>query len=227
MKVLSQDRLKLFALIAMLVDHIAQIFLSQTVTGCLLRSTIGRTVFPIFCILLAQHLATQNCFGKYIKRLSIFTFISQIILFPFIGMDLNIFFSLLVATVFLEFCHEGNKNNLSSMQRCLAYIILFIGCALLSILCPYEIFGFLFIISLYQWFKFKWKPFAVFALLCSFLLNWSPNTPLIFGISGFLTALVILPCSLGGRRFLGKWYWFYSFYPAHLLFLYLLKEIIS
>ena len=95
MKKLNQDGLKLFALFAMVADHIAQIFMPETIVGDLLRATVGRTVFPIFCVLLVEHLAVSGCFEKYIRRLTGFAVVSQIVLFPFLEWDLNVLFSLL------------------------------------------------------------------------------------------------------------------------------------
>ena len=227
MKMLNQDGLKLFALFAMVVDHIAQIFMPETIVGDLLRATVGRTVFPIFCILLAQHLAITGCFEKYIKRLTVFAVISQIVLFPFLGWELNILFSLLLATLFIALCHKAEEESFSLYKKCFIDTVLFIGCASLSIVCSYEVFGFLYIVSLYQWFKFKQTRFAVFTLLCAFLMNWKPDMPVILGISSFLTVLTLLFFHLCGKRFLLKWYWFYLFYPAHLAFLYGLKDFFS
>jgi hypothetical protein len=157
----------------------------------------------------------------------LFAVLSQIILLPFLGTELNIFFSLLLPTIFLALCLRAWGEDFSFKRKSLIYTVLFIGCASLSFVCSYEVFGFLCVVSLYQWFKFKQLRFALFSLICAFLINWKPDMPFVFGISSFLTVLFLLAFSLGEKRFLGKWYWFYLFYPAHLAFLYGLKDILS
>ena len=226
-KSFNQDLLKLFALFAMVVDHVGEIFFPDTVLGFWMRATIGRTVFPIFAFLVVVHLFQKGCYEKYLKRLGLFAFFSQFILFPFIGVKLNIFFSLFLF-VFLFFCFKkARKRAFSLNQLILTDIIIWTGCACLSFYCPYEIYGLLFMTGLYSYLETKQRRFLFFTLFCAFLMNWIPGENILFGVSSTLTTVCLLSFCWSGRRFLKRWYLFYAFYPIHLFFLYLLKATLS
>lgn len=72
--------LKLLAMILMLVDHIGVLFVSRTDHWnlYLLCRALGRLSFPIFAFLLVEGFSRTSNVKKYLERLGLFAFISEI-----------------------------------------------------------------------------------------------------------------------------------------------------
>ncbi len=77
-KGLSSDALKLIAIIAMLTDHIAWAFVPSGTTAAIIMHAIGRLTAPIMCYFIAEGYHHTRNVRKYMARLGIFAVISQI-----------------------------------------------------------------------------------------------------------------------------------------------------
>ena len=70
--------LKIIAIITMLIDHIAAIFIPQNTWIYIAGRVIGRLAFPIFVFLLVEGFYHTRSVPNYLKRLGIFALISEI-----------------------------------------------------------------------------------------------------------------------------------------------------
>ena len=166
---INQDILKLIAILTMTIDHLGYIF---TPSYEMPLRFIGRISFPIFAFLLAYNLTQKDLFKKYITRLTSFAVSTSLILIPFkyqIGnvLPLNIFWTLLlgVITIYtIEITNKKFKQN-NAKYIIIGYILCF--SALLSSITDYEFFGFLYILSLYSWYKYCFWYFNPNYFICN------------------------------------------------------------
>lgn len=231
---LTGTALKLIAVVTMFLDHIGAAVLESTAiwlilddtaapgaidylfnspaldavrTADLILRSIGRISFPIFCFLLVEGFLHTGNLQKYFRRLAVFALLSEI---PF---DLafseywydpyaqNIFFTLLLGLLAMTCLRRFGDRSLPG-------ILLALGCVLLGevLRVDYGGFGVALILIFYLLRERKVLRTAAGALsLC-----WENPAPL---------AMVPLWFYNGERgRSLPK-YFFYAFYPVHLLFL--------
>lgn len=246
----STDMLKLVAMITMFIDHIGAGILEYLIWSSDLsldvKSTlldidqvlrlIGRISFPIFCYLLVQgFLHTRNRL-KYAGNLLLFALLSE---FPFDFMlssqldfsSLNVLFTLLIGLLTLWGIEKAKSNIFLIMLITAAGMTL---AALLST--DYSWTGILLIVSLYL-FKENSLLQCSISLALFFAASVVRNIGLYESIvqaifSQFLSKYtlvlsfwIIYRCN--GKRYIkrGK-YFFYLFYPVHLLLLGALLRLI-
>jgi hypothetical protein len=223
---INQDILKLIAILTMTIDHLGYIF---TPSYEMPLRFIGRISFPIFAFLLAYNLTQKDLFKKYITRLTSFAVSTSLILIPFkyqIGnvLPLNIFWTLLLGVItiyIIEITNKKFKQN-NAKYIIIGYILCF--SALLSSITDYEFFGFLYILSLYSWYKTKHTAFGISTLIISFVMNL--HLSVWASIISCLTSFIfLLPLTKPAKtiRFLKPWWLFYAYYPVHLAILYAVK----
>lgn len=221
-RVLSGSWLKLIAVVTMLIDHIASVFLradpivlfsalGHTFTLYEIMRTIGRVAFPIYAFLLVEGFIHTSNRKKYGTNLLVFAFISEI---PWnlehtgrlFYSSQNVFFTLFfgfLGLCIIEKC-KGKKR---------------IGCLLTVLLitlvfrADYGCVGFGFVLMLYILRENKLLQTVIGC--CSLSTTWK-------------SGLAFIPINLynGKRGFIkGKFmkYAFYAIYPLHMLVLYLLK----
>lgn len=210
---LSGFALKWIAMICMLTDHMGAVLFPQYIQ----MRMIGRIAFPIYCFLLVEGAVHTSNIRKYIGRLFLFALISEL---PF---DLafyrqfsmehqNVFFTLLLGLIAIsQFQQNIGKLN-CALNAALAM-------ALAGILhTDYSYKGVALIICFYLLYQYVYLKQAVFMAG-----NW-----LVYGI-GIQTyaCLAAIPMLLyNGKRGPNMKYFFYIFYPAHLLILYFIKVVI-
>lgn len=224
-KGLSGSTLKLIAIITMLIDHIGAgiieqmpgFFTNTTLywTDTILR-LIGRIAFPIFCFLLVEGFLHTSNMKKYASRLFLFALISEV---PF---DLafkrqifetssqNVFFTLFIGLLTLIAIKHFEKNKV------LIVISVFAGILAAQLLSTdYKGLGIVFILLLYV---FR-KNMKIRNIVCSLVILTN-----LFEITA---PLAFIPISLyNGERGFKMKYFFYVFYPAHLLLLYAIAQVI-
>ncbi|MGX7263151.1 TraX family protein [Enterococcus crotali] len=232
----SGSQLKWLAIFAMLLDHTAKIISFQPSTMALvpyaaepntlltytqiifpLFIMIGRLAFPIFCFLLVEGFIHTSNPKKYLLRLTIFALIAEVpydLAFSHQFIDLksqNVFFTLLIGLIVIIGLKKIQVHSLKS--GLLATIVIGTG-----IFCA-------------EWLQTDYGGWIGVLLIVSFYLLRKEG--LIKCIAG---ALILLQNSLfgvlafvpiyfyNGQR--GKqWkYFFYWFYPVHLLVLYGIQE---
>lgn len=213
-KCISGNSIKWIAIITMAVDHVGALLFPQYQ----IFRWIGRIAFPLFCFLLVEGFLHTSNTKKYIGRLFLFALISEI---PFdlalrgkmIAWDYqNVFWTLLLGLLALYLItHLPNY-----WQGLLA------GLALMAVAqlahTDYGACGVLLIFLLYRFREQHGVKFLTMAIL--FYFGYGVQE--LFGLVAFLPMLLY-----NGQR--GKYstkYFFYVFYPAHLLLLCLLQHML-
>lgn len=98
----SSSAIKIIAVVCMAIDHFGAVFLGGTGVAYVLCRSVGRLSFPLFCFLIAQGFHYTKSRKDYFLRLCAFAFISEIPYnLAFSGKlinsgGLNVFFTLLL-----------------------------------------------------------------------------------------------------------------------------------
>ncbi|MBR0474712.1 MAG: hypothetical protein IJJ19_06885 [Erysipelotrichaceae bacterium] len=224
--ILSGSGLKMIAVITMIIDHIASVFLRSNQTmiftfignGVNLYTAmrfIGRISFPLYCFLLVEGFIFTSDRKKYGLRLLVFALISEVAwdLEHFNGFSLssqNVYFTLLLGYLGLNLLENINKTSLTLTKG-----LMMLALIALSVIgkSDYGISGFGFIIMLYV---LRTQPlFQAIVGSCFLSSRWQ---------AGF----AFIPINLynGERGFINtrlKSIIFYLIYPVHMLILYYIK----
>lgn len=241
-KGISASTLKIIALITMFIDHIGAVLLEQgllpIISSAVLAGNsfnyiptdyktwnhinfflrlIGRISFPIYCFLLVEGFLHTRNIKKYALRLGLFALISEI---PFdlafygeffnLGRQ-NVFFTLLIGlcTIWSMKSLENLPQNQASFHILVALTSMMLAEFLQT---DYSAFGVLLIILLYL-FRNNRKQQSIVGAISTL---WEYTAPLAFLFTYFYN----------GER--GKQLpkaFFYSFYPIHLIFLSIIRNL--
>ena len=243
-RIVSGSTLKMIAVITMLIDHFAAGVLGRYLTGAnnmdwsdmgayerwmeqngslmhaynVMRD-IGRVAFPIYCFLLVEGFMYTKSRKKYAGRLLLFAFISEIpfdLLFRGSFMDFsyqNVFFTLffgMLAMIGMDWA--AKRESLLVVKVLLTFasagICMFAAKLMLT----------------------DYAELGVLCIIIMFLLRYNRELQIAAGSCSFLFFLneVAAPYAFisiamyNGKRGWKMKYFFYLFYPVHLLLLYLL-----
>lgn len=214
--------LKWIAIITMTIDHFAAGFLNQynhiVAMNLELIYTasrlIGRLAFPIFAFLIIQGYQHTSNRKKYASKLFLFALLSEIpfdLAFNnqlFYWQHQNIFFTLAIGVIgFAAF--EKYEQEQKLFPQMLAFIIAGLFAELMSV--DYGLYGILFIFGLGIL-----RDQKVYQTVIGVILGLG---------QAWTASLGLLPIWFynGKRGRQSKWF-FYIFYPAHLLVIYLLRH---
>lgn len=198
------------------VDSIGWVYLAYQV----MRRIVGRLAFPIYCFLLIEGFEKTGNRIKYAGRLFLFALISEIpfnLAFSrkvFYSSYQNVFFTLFIGLLMIWAMEGIEKRWKSLLPKLTGWVLVFLAAAILSekIYCDYGVHGIIAIALLYLFRKNKMEQ--IIAGCVAFL--WEITAPLAF----------IFVALYNGKRGMKLKYFFYIFYPAHLLVLYLLTLIL-
>lgn len=145
---MSTFALKLIAIITMLIDHIGAVFIPSNTGLYLVFRSIGRLSFPIFCFLIVEGFYHTRNVKKYLIRLGIFAFISEI---PFdlafynsiSSTDINKDFSFIFELISRKQYNSELFNLVSSMFNKMmvhqnVFFTLFLGLLLITLMSKIE-----------------------------------------------------------------------------------------
>lgn len=205
--------LKWIAMVCMLIDHMGAILYPQYIQ----MRMIGRIAFPIYCFLLVEGAVHTSNIRKYIGRLFLFALLSEL---PFdlafygqISLEhQNVFFTLLLGLIAISQLQQ-NAGKLN----CVLSTILAMTLAMV-LHTDYSYKGVALILCFFFLYQYVFLKQAAFMAG-----NW-----LVYG-TGVQTyaCLAAIPMLLyNGKRGANMKYFFYIFYPAHLLILYFIKMVI-
>lgn len=230
-KGISGSSLKLIAVVTMLIDHIAaavlarliiiggeeQLQLGQYMVYRAMRG-IGRIAFPIYCFLLVEGFTHTRSREKYALRLLLFALVSEV---PF---DLafsskvleygyqNVFFTLflgLITIMILSVVEKHQEWNVALRIFLFAVIIAGGMAAAYAWKTDYSFYGIMCIVVLYL---FRERRILQVLAGCAAFFWWELPAVLAFIPIYFYN----------GKRGWNIKYFFYLFYPLHLLMLYLI-----
>lgn len=225
-KGISSDLLKWIAIVTMFIDHFGAAVVEKTWImdepyGQTLDMTlrlIGRLAFPIFCFLMVEGFYHTRDRMKYLRNLFVFAIISEIPFeISFLGELVwglrNVYWTLLIGMVMMMlldiFWQKEKKYGL------LVLIAIVAACAGLAEILhtDYGAIGVLLIFILY---KTRDDRFAQ-CVLGGAAMSYEITAPIAF---------VLLYKYNGVRRQKYLKYFFYAFYPVHLLLLYWVRLMI-
>ena len=179
---------------------------------------IGRISFPIFCFLLVEGFChTHDIFG-YMARLGAFALMSEIPYdLAFNGEVLefthqNVFFTLLLGVILMYVLEKGGEWPQKAVE------VLLVMWMAVFFHTDYGYRGILLIFIFYQLRRFRWAKIGCGA---AWNLIWNRS------IQGY-GAFAMIPIALyNGSRGKKMKYFFYIFYPAHLLILFVISRYIG
>lgn len=238
--------LKIVAVVTMLIDHVGAsllwryIEMSHGYNDSVLMGVyeltryIGRMAFPIYCFLLVEGFLHTRSVGKYALRLGVFALISEVPFDLALNQKLwrpdsnNVFFTLLIGLLliwgisfvekFYEFWKEKKLDAFIGTLLALAVAVLMVVPALflaeLVLASDYGMGGVLAILAIYLFRQYRLIGYAL-SIIVLYIFA---------GSTEILALFMLLPLSrYDGTRGpeKGKWdkYFFYGFYPVHLLVL--------
>lgn len=223
---LDTNLLKLIAIVAMVVDHVGGEFFPQY-TFC---RWIGRMAFPIFCYCLTVGLLYTHDIKKYLMRLGVFALISQpfwILAFhsnDILGnlFNMNIFFTLFISLLTVW----GFKEKKWLLFGACLVIIGFFNF-------DYSFTGVILMLIFYLCRNKPWLGALLYIVYYLPAIGVGFPNPLGFQIGGVqvgfeifsLLALPLIYLHTHSHLKISKWF-FYGFYPAHLLVIYLLQWVL-
>lgn len=235
---LNRNQLKYLVIAAMLIDHIAWAFVPLDSLLGQVMHFIGRLTGPTMAYFVAEGYRYTRNVKKYALRLGIFAFLSWI---PFVCFEygtlpiviqdgsvqvrpyFGVLYTLLLGLLAIWLWDKGKCPKLVK-------IFGIIGLCALSIAGDWAIFDVLWCLFLYIFrkdTKVKWIAFCcvgVFVCTSIVMSGWEQ----LFQIGIFMVPLLIQFCyngESGSKKPVHKWF-FYVFYPTHLLVLGLLKWMV-
>lgn len=213
---MSNFTLKWIAILCMFIDHIGAIFTPYEFN---MFRIIGRLAFPIFCFLLVEGFYHTRNVKNYVIRLGIFVLLSEL---PFdlafsgkiTNESQNVFFTLFIGMLVIcsmRFIESKVKDNNPILCCFLCLPVIALGCFLAYLLkTDYEIRGILLIVAFYG----LRDRFFVLLMVSFAILSGK------YEIYAFISMLLI--SLYNGKKGPSMKFFFYLFYPGHLLILYLL-----
>ena len=235
--------LKWVAIVTMLIDHISVVLLYgwakyrhfwgpgiESLNFYYLVRSIGRLGFPLFCFLLAEGFVHTRSRGKYLLRLFIFALISEL---PFDRafwsgwVDLghqNVFFTLslgLLAAMLWDMLTQGGGDCPSWRGIAAIGCAIALGAAAHYMETDYGAMGVALILVMVLLRDRPWVRDLVAGGVLAAMIPFGSHWIELFGVLAF--PLFHLYNGQRGRQ---SKYFFYVFYPAHLLLLALIARLL-
>lgn len=234
--------LHIIAMAFMLCDHLWATILGR----CIFLNDIGRLAYPIFTFMLVEGFFHTSNLKKYVIRMFVFALIAEIpfnlmtngvLIYPF---HQNVMWTFAIALLLMAWIEHVKKRGI--LWQTILVSMLATGIGFLSGFAVYsDYFGFgVLVIFVFYFFRGKKWWCYVGQLVCLYYifvegLGGFCHLVTIFGHTyevvqeGFsLFALIPIWLYNGKKGYNAKWfkYFCYSFYPAHILILYLMRYIV-
>lgn len=230
----SANSIKMIAIFAMLIDHIAALFVPYASTLWIIMRMIGKITEPVMCFFIAEGYFHTSNLKKYMLRLLAFAVISH---FPFVlcfGYDVfektSVMWGLLMGLIALSIWKIKKLNILLKL----------LGIAAAAFIAEFADWGFMNVLLVLAFGVFrdiKWLSmlayvgasgvFYIYPVLNDIAADPSLLRPNLVRIGFFIPLIFFLLYSgeLGKKSKFMK-YGFYIFYPAHLLILFAVRMIV-
>lgn len=217
--------IKIIACLSMCLDHVKY---AIPETQGWVTIYFGRMAFPLYAFLTVEGYVHTSNIEKYIKRLIIFGIISQIPFMLFrtlVGewLMLNIMFTLLFGLIAIFIYDKFNKKYYLSIP--IVFFVIIMG-KILNV--DYSWFGVATVFLFYLCRDHKIIRILAFLLLtCIFyykrlFVNFSTNNLILYFCMNIPTIIMLFYNGKLGRKIKYFYYWFY---PAHMLILYILSKV--
>ncbi len=223
---MNSYRLKLLAIITMLIDHVGAVLVPGNTMLYLVMRCIGRLSFPIFVFLLVEGFHHTKDVKKYLVRMGAFALISEIPFdLAFYGKILefrhqNIFFTLflgLLCMYLMSMVKKRYSNNGIIMYLLYAILTLVIGIIASVLKTDYDYRGIILIVAFYL---FRGNNILL-GLSLLFVSGY------LLGYINIYATIAIVPIMFyNGQKGKSIKYAFYIFYPAHLIILAMINQLL-
>lgn len=235
---LGSDVIKYFAALAMLIDHIAWCFVDTYSAAGYIMHTIGRMTAPIMTYFIVEGYHYTRNLNKYLLRLAIFAAASWIpfifmefgTLSPFIFDEGNMYFNPMQGVIYTFFLTVLALKTVHSekLKKPVKVLIVF-GLCILSTIGDWFFFPIIWALFLDKYRGDFKKQAIVFAASSALLVtgmialsgDFLPNS-FQYGVLLALIPLYFYNGQKGRGGKFNKWF-FYVFYPAHMLLLGVLR----
>ncbi len=222
---LTNNQLKIIAIISMTIDHVGYILFPQYI----IFRIIGRLAFPIFAYMIAEGYRYTRNKTRYFLTLLISGVLFQaiyLILKHSWYMNILFTFSLSVITLFFVSHFDKKRNALSLILLIFEILsVVLMACYLPNIIngfkFDYGLLGILLPVFIYL-LPSKWLKLTALGLTVIFMSYYNGRIVL------FALLSIPLLCLYNGKR--GKAnlkYFFYIFYPMHFVIIYLIYLIVK
>ncbi len=223
---MNRNRLKYLAVLAMLLDHIAWAFVPTVSLPGQLMHAVGRLTAPVMLFFLAEGYVHTGSLPRYAGRLALFALLSWVpcSLFEngtwptaYFGM----IFTMLLGLAAIRVWDSGwSPQGKAAVIFALCILSFFGDWTILGVLWPLIFFVFR------DDEKSKWLAYTATALCFCIIALAGSGTRQLFQFGALLAPPLLLRYNgePGSRAPFHKWF-FYVFYPAHLLLLWWLKSL--
>ena len=244
---LSSSALKMIAVITMLIDHVAAVLLMKLLIqngtwvlvpiegGRALRllsaehmdlvrlyqvmRDIGRIAFPIYCFMLVEGFMRTGNMKRYLGRMCVFAFVSEIPFdLAFAGKAFhweyqNVMFTLVLALIAMYISKMWDEKIQNLYLR---WLLVGVTWAVA--------------VAIAEWMQTDYAAKGVGCIFVLYVLRYFRNWQLLGGAVAFWWELpapisFLLIGLYNGKKGKSMKHFFYAFYPAHLLILYILSII--
>ena len=218
---LNRDQIKYIAVFTMLLNHVANIFLQPGTFACEALKDIGYFTAPVMCWFLVEGYRYTRSVKKYAGRLLIFAVISQLPYYlAFARNHLAPWYTLnMIFTLFLCLCLMIAEEKISDPGK---KSLVVLGIIAVSSICDWAILAPLYTLWFYRAGEDPKRRKKTAEL--------PGGAGIAAGAGAMIAVLAAGGCVLvfyngkkSQKHFLVKKYFFYVFYPAHLVILALLK----
>lgn len=229
---LTSNQLKLIAIIAMVVDHVAIVFVPHNTIIWQLMRVIGRLTAPLMCYFIAEGYYHTSNLKKYMGRLLLMAVISHIPHSLCMGDNIwkfwratDVMFALLFGLIALAAC---KSEKIPLLGKGLIVIL----CCLLSYSADWNYVAVFYIVGIGLFHGDIRKQILAFcAVSCGYVAQafvYSTTAPWYLRLGVFLVVPLLLLYSgqRGKKCNLIKW-GFYWFYPIHLLLIYFIAQLVK
>lgn len=217
--------LKLIAIFSMLCDHLGYILFNKVS----FMNVVGKLSFPIFAFLITEGYMHTKSLKLYFFRLFIFAFVSQLpfmlylSLFRPISLTLNIFFTLFLGLLAITIF---NKIESKPLSLCLVLLIILLA---EIIHCDYGWFGvsIILVFDLFKENKRLMNSSVILLIAIKYIIEYIQYPNIFNCYLAIGTGLSLLFINLyTGKKGRNIKYFFYAFYPIHLLILYFINILV-
>ncbi len=237
----NKSQLQLLAIVSMVIDHLAWAFLEFRTPLAEIMHVVGRLTIPIMCFFIAEGFRKTHDLRGYMGRLASFAVISIIPFYVFFhkeyGFRQNIIFDHILSLLMLATLEH---KEFKKWQKVSLVILLFgVGIAIGG----WPIVPQLFTLAFYYGKTFKekakWTVLITLAAVAVITTVSGLNEVFYFSMRdwvwydklyllGFMLALPVLSRYNGekGKPLFGR-YFFYGFYPVHLIMFSVIRYLVS
>lgn len=214
---MTGEMLKLAAVACMLIDHVAWAFVPVNSPAGIVMHLFGRIAMPVMAFMVAEGYIHTHSFKRYVGRLLIFAFVSEIpfMLFECSNGEHNVMFTLLLGLMAIWLIDHANRR----------YKAIFFGVFMVYAAAFLQVdWSFIGVLLCLVFWKFRgnWLTVSLSVVMLALL------TVMIYGQWWQLGILLSLPLLwlYNGERGRGSKWGFYAFYPGHLAALAILRAVI-